>query len=102
MVASLRKAAERVTPKQRKLAIRARITLPKELPKIVAATRLKTALGDELFTDAVRPTSESRLATLSRLNAQRARDPRVKADHHEAEAWITFYTLERRLGLYRA
>lgn len=95
-VANLRKAVERVTPEQHKLAIRARIKLAKELPKIVAASRLKTALGDELFTDAVRQTSDLRLDALSRLNAHRARDSRVKADHHEAEAWITFYTLDRR------
>jgi len=95
-VASLRKATGNVTSKQLKLARAIGLKLPQQLPRLVAAARLKRAYSAELCTEPVHPATYSQLDYLSGLNAKRARDSRVRTDHTEAGAWIGFYLLKRR------
>jgi len=96
-VENLRKATQRVTPEQVKLAAFAGIELPKTLPQLVAAARLKLALANELSLPRTTPAGNGQLEFLESLNKAKARDPNVHADHEEARAWIEFYLLERRL-----
>lgn len=96
VVANLREATAPVTPGQRKLGTQAGIQLPKTLPKLIAAARLKAAHAAELCLGPVRQPTDSQLEFLSTLNSSRARDVRVLEDHLEAEAWIEFYLLKRR------
>jgi hypothetical protein len=95
-VAELRKITGSTTGQQRKLATLADIRLPKGLPKLIAAARLKVALATELCFPSVLPGTDGQLEFLATLNAKRARDSRVRVDHYEAGAWIEFYLLKRR------
>jgi hypothetical protein len=96
VVANLRKVTGNVTAKQRKLAAAVSLKLPKILPRLVAAARLRRAYSAELCTEPVHPATYSQLDYLASLNTNRARDARVQADHTEAGAWIGFYLLKRR------
>lgn len=96
-VENLRKLTSSVTPKQRSLAVKAGISLPRNLPAIVAGARLRVAYSGELCVDDVRSASYGQLEYLSTLNEKRARDSRVKSDHIEAGAWIQYYLFKRRL-----
>ncbi len=96
-VADIREAIRPVTSQQLRLAKIANIQLPKDLPKPVAAARLSVALAAELCFPSVLPSTDEQLGLLASLNAKRARDSGVKADYHEAGAWIEFYFLKRRL-----
>jgi Domain of unknown function (DUF4263) len=95
-VRELRKSTGRTTTQQRRLATLAGIRLPKGLPKIVAAARLKAALATELCLSPVLPSSEGQLEYLATLNAKRAQNSRVKADHHEFGGWLEYHLLKRR------
>ena len=95
-VASIRKATGNVTSKQLKLARAIGLNLPQQLPRLVAAARLRRAYSAELCTEPAHPATYSQLDYLSGLNAKRARDARVRTDHTEAGAWIGFYLLKRR------
>src|SRR5260221_7492451 len=86
-VASLRKETGTITSKQLKLARAIRLKLPPQLPRLVAAARLKRAYSAELCSEPIHPATYSQLDYLSGLNAKRARDSRVRADHTEAGAW---------------
>src|SRR5690242_11342279 len=95
-VADLRKLTRDATHQQRKLAKPAGLRLPKELPQLVAAARLKVTLASELCLRRVLPSTDTQLEFLASLDRRRAEDPRVEADHHEAGAWIEFLLLKRR------
>ena len=94
-VANLRNLTAGVTPKQRKLAARVGLQLPKSLPRLVAAARLKVAYSAELCTEPVQPATDSQLDYLSDLNKKRAGDAEVHASRIEASAWIEFYLMKQ-------
>src|SRR6266849_1005760 len=96
VVQNLRKATGNVTPKQLKLARAVGLKLPRNLPKLVAAARLRIAYGDEFCTPPTHPPTDSQLEFLSSLDKRRALDARVVSDRNEAEAWIMFHLLNRR------
>ncbi len=93
---NLRKLTSGITRKQRELAARVGLKLPKSLPSLVAAARLKEAYATELCIEPIQPATDSQLEFLSNLNKKRARDPQVTASRIEASAWIDFY-LERNI-----
>jgi hypothetical protein len=95
-VANLRNLTAGVTPKQRKLAARVGLQLPKSLPRLVAAARLKVAYSAELCTEPVQPATDSQLDYLSDLSKERGGDAEVHASRIEASAWIEFYLMKRR------
>ncbi len=88
---NLRKLTSGITRKQRELAARVGLKLPKSLPSLVAAARLKEAYATELCIEPIQPATDSQLEFLSNLNKKRARDPQVTASRIEASAWIDFY-----------
>lgn len=95
-VAALRQATGPTTNKQRNLAADAGTKLPRALPQFVAAARLQAAYAAELCVEPPTATPDYELEYLATLDAKRARDPRVKADRREAEAWIKFLLFKRR------
>jgi hypothetical protein len=94
-VAALREVTRTVTSQQLKLAAHVGIQLPKALPQLVAASRLRMALASELGFSK-HPSSDYQLDFLASLNGTRARNPLAQADQQEAAAWIAFYLLKRR------
>jgi hypothetical protein len=98
VVQNLRKATGRVTPKQLKLARAVGLKIPRNLPKLVAAARLRIAYGDELCTPPTLPPTDTKLEFLSSLDKRCAQDSRVVSDRIEADAWIIFYLLKRRMA----
>lgn len=95
-VNDLRNLTRKVTTEQQKLATNAGVRLPKNLPQLVAAARLKAALAAELCLPTNVASSEGQLELLYGLDAKRACDPLVRTDQGEAGAWILFHLLMRR------
>jgi hypothetical protein len=95
-VAELRKITAGATSQQQKLATLVGIRLPKVLPKLIAAARLRVAIASELCSPSALRSSDGQLEFLATLNEKRARDSRVRADHYEAGAWIEFHIFKLR------
>lgn len=93
----LRERTRRLTPEQKRLASFAGIKLPNNLPRAVAAVRLKRALGLELDFAEVTPPTDWQWEYLSSLNVKIEQNSRIRNDREEAGAWITHYLLTRRL-----
>jgi Shedu protein SduA, C-terminal len=87
-----------VTEKQRQLAAFARISLPNDLPRLVAAARIQTALSSELGIECPGPCGDGQMEMISSLEA----DVGISAtptDRGEASAWITLLFLKKRAHL---
>lgn len=96
-VRKLGEETARATPEQKRLASFAGIKLSPQLPRVVAAARLKTALQELLNLPKPHASTESQLEFLTELDANRAQDVQVRENFEEAHAWIDFHILKRRL-----
>lgn len=95
-IKQIKRLTRSVTREQLKLAKYAGIALPRDLPSVVGAARLKRALEVELAVSPVTSSTDSQLSYLRSLNAKCARNKNVREDQDEAKAWIDFYQLSRR------
>lgn len=83
------------TPEQQELGEQARVLIPPNTPKIVAAVMLRQALSEELNLPPQRPLSGRYDARLQIL--RRTSDPSISpGTDEEAEAWVTYLRLVRR------
>ena len=108
-VAALRELTGPVTNKQRKLAAIAGLTLPAELPRLVAGARLQSALDADLGLGAAGPCTFSQQDLLAQLNGNSEAhlalllpntDDLITThpfDRREATAWINHLRLTARL-----
>jgi hypothetical protein len=97
-VADILIATGQVTPTQHKLAALAGIPLPEGLPRLVAAARLKAALGAELNIEPSIARSDIHDDIIAELQTNEYRVDPPPADGREADAWIRFLRLKRRQG----
>lgn len=95
-VADIRIATAGITPTQRQLASVAGVSLPEGLPKLVAAARLKAALGSELSIDPAIARSDIHDDIIGELETNDLRADPPPADGREADAWIYFLRLKHR------
>jgi hypothetical protein len=98
VIEKLRAATGKMTGEQKKLAEFAGVTLRNDLPRVVAAARLRRALAEQLGVSPCPPASEAQIDLLSQLDSGIARTARVLADSEEAAAWIQIGLLKRRIN----
>ena len=85
---------------QREFAVRIGVKLPKTLPRIVAAARLKSATDERLGLPQPGVT-EGQVARLEELASQGSRNAPKPKNAAEAEAWIDYFHLKGRLEALR-
>ena len=90
-VADIRDATGTVTGRQKELATVAGITLPAQLPRVVAGARLQAAFSSELGIPLPGPCNPIQQEIIDSLESDVAPLDRV-----EAEAWINFLRLKKR------
>jgi hypothetical protein len=95
-VAEIRIATGGNTAIQRQLASVAGIALPEAMPRLVAAARLKAALGTELYIDPAKDRSDIHDEIIAELDTSDHRVSPAPADAREADAWIHYLRLKRR------
>jgi hypothetical protein len=94
--ADIEQATAPATERQRQLASVAGITLPKEMPQLVAAARLQTALGADIgFGDEI-GIDEVYEDLMASLQTPSLRITTPAGNRAEARAWITYLYLKRR------
>lgn len=99
-VSAMRRRVSSCDDEQRMLADVAGIKLPQRLPRIIAAARLQNALAGPLGLT-LRQSSDSQRLQLEEL-AEEASRRMPKADSaSEAEAWILYFYLRRRMKALR-
>ncbi|MDP1823906.1 MAG: DUF4263 domain-containing protein [Archangium sp.] len=81
------------TDLQKRLARLAGLSLPKRLPRLVAAARIQAALRNELDLSVSPPCNEDQLRYIRELKPNFRLTP---SDHREAEAWINHLWLQGR------
>jgi hypothetical protein len=94
--ADIEQATARATKRQHQLAAVAGITLPKEMPQLVAAVRLQTALGADIGSDDEAEIGEVQDGLMASLQTSTLRITTPAANRAEATAWIAYLYLKRR------
>jgi hypothetical protein len=84
------------TERQHQLAAVAGITLPKEMPQLVAAARLQTALGADIGSGDEARIDEVYEDLMASLQTPMTRITTPAGSRAEARAWITYLYLKRR------
>jgi hypothetical protein len=90
------KAMEPATTIQHKIATLAGVKLQRNLPQLVAAARLQSALGTEIGAPEVSEVREMQEEIIRDLSTRSLRVVPKPQDSREAEAWITYLRLKRR------
>jgi hypothetical protein len=99
---AIRDACAPGTPHQHALASISGISLPRNLPKNVAAARLRNTLWPHLNTAAPQPPYDSQLEVLHQLATSAGRPVPRCGSRGEAEAWIEHFRLRTRLAALSA
>jgi hypothetical protein len=86
----IEQAAAPATERQHQLAAVAGITLPKEMPQLVAAARLQTALGADIGSDDEAGIDEVYEDLMASLQTPTLRITTPAGNRAEARAWITW------------
>ena len=95
-VSAMRRRVSSCDDKQRMLADVAGIKLPQRLPRIIAAARLRNALAEPLGLT-LRQSSDSQRLRLEELAEDASRRMPTADSAAEAEAWILYFYLRRRM-----
>jgi hypothetical protein len=95
-VADIQQTAQPATPRQHQLASIAGITLPQNMPQLIAAARLQTALGADIGSTNQFDINEGREDILAELETPTFRITTPPENRVEADAWIAFLRLKRR------
>ena len=94
--ADIEQATAPATERQHQLAAVAGITLPKEMPQLVAAVRLQTALGADIGTGDEAGIDEVYEDLMASLQTPTLRITTHARNRAEARAWIAYLYLRRR------
>jgi len=94
--ADIAKSTGPATTKQHKIAALAELKLPRNLPQLVAAARLQSALGTEIGAPEVAEVREVQEEIIQDLSTRSLRVTSKPQDSREAAAWITYLRLKRR------
>jgi hypothetical protein len=95
-VTDIQQTTRPATARQHQLAAIAGIALPKDMPQLVAAARLQTALGSDVGSTDEAIVAEIQGVLLTALETPTFRITTVPENCTEADAWITFLRLKRR------
>ncbi len=95
-LAEIANATGVATTKQHKIAALAEMKLPRNLPQLVAAARLQSALGSEIGAPEAAEVREVQEEIIQDLSTRSLRATSKPQDSREAEAWITYLRLKRR------
>jgi hypothetical protein len=95
-VADIERMTAPTTKRQHQIAEVAGIVLPKDMPQLVAAARLQTALGADMGSTDESAVDEVQDDILAALEAPTLRITTPPENHAEAEAWIAYLRLKRR------
>lgn len=99
-VEAIRAATALVTSRQKQIAAVAHVELPDDMPQILAAARLQTALAMELGLSESSPVLGYQVDLLTELATDAHVATPAPTDRREADAWIEFLRLtQRRLAL---
>jgi len=94
--ADIEQATAPATERQHQLAAVAGITLPKEMPRLVAAARLLTALGADIGSSDEAGIDEVHEDLMASLQTPTVRITAPAENRAEARAWIAYLYLKRR------
>ena len=94
--ADIAKATAPATERQHQLAAVAGITLPKEMPQLVAAARLQTALGADVGSSDETEIDEVHEDLMASLQTPTLRITTLAGNRAEARTWIAYLYLKRR------
>src|SRR5215831_13524919 len=94
--ADIQQTAQPVTARQHQLAKIAGIALPQDMPQLVAAARLQTALGADIGSIDEFDINEVRIDILAALETPTFRITTPPENRTEADTWISFLRLKRR------
>jgi hypothetical protein len=95
-VADIQQMTQLATARQHQLAAIAGITLPQDMPQLVAAAGLRTALGADIGSSDEFDVSDFQEYTLAALETPTLRITTPPENSADASAWITFLRLKRR------
>ena len=95
-VADIELAATRATARQHQLASVAGISLPAEMPQLVAAARLQSALGNDIGTEGTFEIHHAQLQLMEALQTTEFRITTPALNRAEARGWIAYLYLRRR------
>jgi hypothetical protein len=84
------------TTKQHKIAALGEVKLPRNLPQLVAAARLQSALGTEIGAPEAAEVREVQEEIIRDLSTRSLRVTSKPQDSREAAAWIIYLRLKRR------
>lgn len=94
-VAAIGRAVSPCDEQQRQLASVVGVTLPEELPRVVAAARLQSVLAEPLGLT-LKSSSESQLEWLEDLATEAGEFIPSPETSTEAKAWVSYFFLKRR------
>lgn len=93
---SIEAATRPVTPRQHQLAAVAGIALAKDMPQLVAAARLQSALGDDIAFEGNFEILQTQHKLMDALQTAEFRITVPAENRAEARAWISYLYLRRR------
>ena len=94
-VADIELATSLTTTRQHQLASVAGISLPDEMPQLVAAARLQTALGNDIGTEGTFEIHDTQWQLMEALQTTEFRIT-TPSNRAEARSWIAYLYLRRR------
>ncbi|HEY5817369.1 MAG TPA: Shedu anti-phage system protein SduA domain-containing protein [Mesorhizobium sp.] len=95
-VADIELATSLTTTRQHQLASVAGISLPDEMPQLVAAARLQTALGNDIGTEGTFEIHDTQWQLMEALQTTEFRITTPAQNRAEARSWIAYLYLRRR------
>lgn len=101
-VADIEITAARATARQHQLATIVGITLPAEMPQLVAAARLQTALGNDIGAEGIHEIHAAQSKLMDVLQTSEFRITTPAQNRAEARGWIAYLYLRRRQKALRS
>lgn len=96
-VGELEKKIGPITATQKRLARFAKLTLPNDIPSLLAAALLKSKLAEDLHLEPERPCTETQLELISLFRSYKVKNIKKPKLYNEASALINYLFLIKRI-----